>query len=123
MTGIADFSQLFHARDGSHFNEPIGAWDTIHVQNMTGLFHTNHRFNQYIGKWNVRNVLTMESMFHQSYSFNQPIGDWNVSSCQSMFEMFCMASAFNQPIGKWITDRSLVNGVHVSRGTRIQSAH
>ena len=107
VTGIADFSQLIHARDGSHFNEPIGAWDTIHVQNMTGLFHTNHRFNQYIGKWNVRNVLTMESMFHQSYSFNQPIGDWNVSSCQSMFEMFCMASAFNQPIGKWITDRVL----------------
>ena len=99
-TGVKDLAMTFSY---THFNAPIGNWNTANVTNMYGMFDGASAFNQPIGNWNTANVTNMGAMFLSATAFNQPVGSWNTAKVNFMYGMFWAASSFNQPIGNWNT--------------------
>lgn len=105
-TRITSFFWLFNERFYDFlpfFAQPIGAWDTSSVVDMTGAFAKNEHFNYYIGRWDVSRVRFMMDMFYEANLFNQPLEKWDTSGCANMSGMFRLATRFNQPIGNWQT--------------------
>jgi len=47
----------------SAFNQPIGAWNTSSVKDMTSMFYNGSAFNQPIGAWSVVPLLKHDNMF------------------------------------------------------------
>ena len=72
---LEDFSGDFHVVTCSSlalaFNQPIGSWDTSHVNTMKGMFFNVSAFNQPIGSWNTSQITDMRGMFSFASSFNQ----------------------------------------------------
>jgi surface protein len=102
-TGTISMDAMFSR--ASSFNQPIGNWNTIAVNNMIGMFQSvTSVFNQNIGNWNVSNVLSMSNMLNGAKKFNNggspSIGNWDTSSCLDMSDMF-RDNEFNQNIGAW----------------------
>jgi surface protein len=90
----------------SAFNQPIGNWDTVRVNNMSNMFASATNFNQNLSNWDVSNVTNMSNMFSASgfnnfnNGGNSGINNWDVSNVTNMQSMFS-SSAFNQPINNW----------------------
>ncbi len=86
------------------FNQPIGAWNTTKVADMTEMFADASALNQPIGKWDTAEVRWIRMMFQHVLAFNQPIGDWNTNNVltdpgeHGFLGMFEGASAFNQKL-------------------------
>eukprot|EP00439_Symbiodinium_sp_Y106_P048828 s4706_g6.t1 len=68
------------------FNQPIGAWDTSAVEDMSHMFDGASEFNQPIGTWNTSAVKDIRDMFSGSHS-DQLIGSWDVQHARGADEV------------------------------------
>jgi surface protein len=82
-------------QDAFSFNQPIGSWDTSHVNNMASMFQDAFSFNQPIGSWDTSRVTDMSCMFQDAFSFNKDISSWNTDSVTNIRRMFCGALSFS----------------------------
>jgi len=111
LTGSVDQDRIYYAfsiLDTDLYSKnfrPIIEWDTILVNDISGLFKDT-MFNKDISGWNVSNVSNMESLFENNQVFNQSLNHWNTSQVSNMSFMF-KDTIFNQPLYNW--DVSNVN--------------
>jgi surface protein len=104
MANVKYITSMFSSYGiGSSFNQPIGNWNTIGVEQMSNTFSGASSFNQPLNQWNTSNVLDMSGTFRDALEFNQPINQWDTSKVTLMSLMFYGALKFNQPIGNWNT--------------------
>nr|WP_028877205.1 BspA family leucine-rich repeat surface protein [Teredinibacter turnerae] len=99
LSRVTDLEGMFLF--ASHFNSPIGNWDTSAITNMRRMFYGAESFDQDISTWDVSQVQTMAEMFKEAFVFNQPIGGWDVSKVTEMNSLFESAALFNQDITSW----------------------
>jgi len=88
-------------KGATKFNQDIGNWNTINVNDMEEMFNDAQSFNQDIGDWDTSSVINMRSMFKGATKFNQDIGNWNTINVNDMEEMFQNTLMFNQDISEW----------------------
>ena len=87
------------------FNQPIGAWNTSNVTDMSSMFDGATKFNQSLNGWDVSKVTDMNFIFANTVSFNRDIGAWNTVNVTSMIGAFLETHAFNQNISNWDTSK------------------
>ena len=78
------------------------------------------RFNQSLGTWNTVQVEDLNGMFYAATSFNQPIGTWNTTLVTGMTNMFghgsgLSTSNYNQLLIGWAA-RPQTHHVHFDAG-------
>ena len=95
---VNDISGLFK---DTMFNQDISGWNVSNVSNMESLFENNQAFNQSLNNWNTSNVTSMNSMFLGAINFNQSLENWNTSNVTSMNSMFLGAIRFNSRVNNW----------------------
>jgi surface protein len=106
LTGSVDQDRIYYAfsiLDTDLYSKnfrPIIEWDTILVNDISGLFKDT-MFNQDISGWNVSNVTSMKSVFQGAINFNQTLEKWQLSKVTSMNSMFLGAIRFNRPVNNW----------------------
>ena len=98
---ITDMSLLFRFKE--NFNGDIGGWDTSNVTNMSNMFEGASSFNRPIGNWDTSNVKNMHAMFEDAVSFNQDISRWNMKNVNDISNMFYGANSFDKDISAWDT--------------------
>ncbi|KAH8049699.1 hypothetical protein JL722_11765 [Aureococcus anophagefferens] len=106
------------------FDQPIGAWDTSKVTDMSYMLFYTEAFDQDIGEWDTASVTDMRYMLAFASAFDQDIGAWDTSSVTDMNRMFDYASAFDQDIGAWDTSSatdlsSMFDGRRLRPGPRL----
>jgi surface protein len=95
-------------------------WYTLHVRDMSSMFHDALSFNTNLNNWTTFNVTDMSNMFAGAVKFNNTgnsLGtnntwEWNTSNVTSMYGMFMGATQFNSYVGNWnvsnVTDMSFM---------------
>ena len=62
--------------------------DTSLITDMSKLFELMTHFNEPIGNWNTENVTNMSSMFSEASSFNHPVECLDTRNVKNMSRMF-----------------------------------
>ena len=95
---VNDISGLFK---DTIFNQDISGWNVSNVTNMDSLFENNKVFNQSLNNWNTSNVTSMNSVFQGAINFNQSLENWDTSNVTSINSMFLGAIRFNSRVNNW----------------------
>ncbi len=97
-------------RQYPEFNEDIWEWDVSNVTDMGSMFLVCCRFNCDLSRWNVSKVTNMSGMFNGCRQFDSDLSRWNVSKVTNMDSMFYGCRQFNSDLSKWnvskVTDMS-----------------